>query len=101
MVMVERDDDFNKRIIADFLRKEIPVDTDGWGQWAKKVLGDIDDLKKSCQDINAKLGDISVEIAILKTQAKSAGALAGALWGALASAGVGIITAVLSYILRH
>ena len=51
----------------------------GWEQWSKYVLKELERLNKCYQDIEADLQDIKVEIAMLKVKSGIWGAIAGAI----------------------
>jgi len=77
----------------------------GWNEWAKKVLFDIerldkehkdvcDRLDKSYKDIHEAINLLRIEIAVLKTRA----GMYGAIWGAI----VGLVTTVIAAaIIKH
>lgn len=80
--------------------------SNGWNEWAKKVLGDIERLeKRQLENIsaieNAKLeftiamNKLLVEIAILKTQA----AFIGGVWGAVVAIVVSVISALIIHLI--
>jgi hypothetical protein len=86
------------------VRKESEVDhkTNGWNEWAHRVLGDIERIEKQQEnifkligqvkdDISKDIKDISVEIAVLKTKA----AFIGGVWGAVSGIFFAIVTAVI------
>jgi len=64
---------------------------DGWNEWAKRVLGDIERLEVSIDKILIEITNLRVDIAVLKTKS----AIAGAFWGALVSLIVSIIAAII------
>lgn len=67
--------------------------TNGWNEWAHRVLGDLERLEDGQKELITRLNSICIEIAILKTKA----ALIGSVWGAI----VAIIVSVVSGLLMH
>jgi hypothetical protein len=67
--------------------------TNGWETWAKRVLGDIERLEKSCTELYKARNDTNIEIAILKTKA----AFAGAIWGAGVSLFITVVGGLIIY----
>lgn len=80
-------------------------DRDGWNEWARRVLGDIERLDreqkniyasvdKSYKDLQEAINLLRIEIAVIKTRA----GMYGAIWGAV----VGLITTVIAAaIIKH
>jgi hypothetical protein len=61
--------------------------TNGWNEWAHRVLGDLERLEDQQKEIFNTLKCIAVDIAVLKTKA----ALIGGVWGAVVSAVISIV----------
>ena len=53
----------------------------GWGEWAHRVLGDIERIEAKLDKAMAQINQLGIDIAVLKTKA----ALIGAAWGLAAS----------------
>lgn len=51
----------------------------GWNEWAKKVLSDIEDQKRDIGKLFDIITELKVEIAILKTKAFFYGAIGGVI----------------------
>jgi gas vesicle protein len=89
-------------------------DKDGWNEWARRVLGDIERIdraskttneridkitgdiyeriEKSYKDIQTNLNSLCIEIAVIKTKA----AIYGAIWGAVVGSVMAVITAIIT-----
>jgi hypothetical protein len=57
----------------------MPDENDGWGKWAKHLIITLEKLEENQEKIYKRLNDLTVEIAILKTKASFAGAIAGSI----------------------
>lgn len=51
--------------------------TDGWNEWAHRVLGDIERLESKQNEIFDMVSHIRIELAILKTKAAVFGSICG------------------------
>ena len=47
---------------------DAPTDGNGWGQWSRKVLADIERLEEKQNAIQRDINGLSVDIAVLKTK---------------------------------
>lgn len=63
---------------------------DGWNEWSKHVLKELERLSKAYTDSAKELGKIRVEIAVLKVKAGIWGLLGGAI-----PVGVGLLVYLL------
>ena len=59
----------------------------GWGEWAHKVLGDLERLEEAQSKTTKSINQLIIDITVLKTRASFAGAVAGSVWA-------GIITTI-------
>lgn len=64
---------------------------DGWNEWAKRVLGDIERIDNKLESIINNVASLRIEIAVLKAKA----AMLGVIWGAVVSIIVSVVTAFL------
>jgi hypothetical protein len=64
---------------------------DGWGEWAHRVLGDIERIETKLDKAMSQINQLGIDIAVLKTKA----ATIGAAWGLVAS----IIASVVIHVL--
>ena len=69
-----------------------PTDGNGWGQWAKKVLSDIERLEEKQNAIQRDINTLGIDIAILKTKL----IMLSLAWGGAVGVVVSIITTLLT-----
>ena len=90
------------------IRKEdIELDrnsSNGWNEWANAVLRDIEEGKEFKKEMLAKMENISIQIAVLKTQfeetARREGAASGRTWGIVSAVVVSLISIIVTHWLR-
>ena len=68
-----------------------PSESDGWQQWSKHVLIELKRLNHDLEKMNTTLGEVKLEIAMLKVKAGMWGAFAGMI-PAIIAIGVQILT---------
>jgi len=54
----------------------------GWNEWGKHVLAELERLNSQCKELLSLILDIKTEVIVLKTKAGFIGAIAGAVCGA-------------------
>lgn len=77
--------------------------TNGWNEWAKAVLRDIEEGKEFKKEMMAKMENIMVNIAVLQTKfeetARREGASSGRTWGIISAVVVSLIGIIVSRLL--
>lgn len=53
---------------------------DGWNEWSRHVLAELERLGDECEGIRKKLTDLCIEFQVFKTEMR----LKAGVWGALA-----------------
>ena len=66
--------------------------TNGWNEWAKKVLSDIEEQKKDIGKLYESITETRIEIAILKTKAIFYGSVGGIIGTIIAALIIHLIT---------
>ena len=69
----------------------MPPEADGWNEYQKLVLSELARLNKGIEALKGKVGEMAVEIAVLKTKAS--------MWGALAGVGATVVIMLGRYLL--
>ena len=67
----------------------MPPEADGWNEYQKLVLSELARLNKGIEALKGKVGEMAVEIAVLKAKAS--------MWGALAGIGGSVLVLVISH----
>ena len=63
----------------------------GWNEWSRRVLGDIERIDKKVDDLVTQINKLAIEIAVLKTKA----AMIAGVWGAVLGIAASVITSFL------
>jgi len=66
--------------------------TNGWNEWAKKVLSDLEEQKKDIGKLYEAITETKIEIAILKTKAIFYGTVGGIIGTVIAALIINFIT---------
>ena len=68
------------------------LSTNGWNEWAHRVLGDIERLESKQDQLIADISALRVDIAILKTKAM----LIGGVYGTAAAIVISVVSALIT-----